>query len=307
MRVLQARSSLGALALAIGFLSCSDPALQEELLGSSASPIEMGSPATMYPEAVYVLGDGFIPCSGVVLAPLAVLTAGHCGTAATTYVVTAPHAGNQVVHGASGWSPYAGNAAKTPDVRLIFLDEPIRLSTYPVLSKTEVAAGTKVVDIGRTLNGSINDNDYVSPPVQILGTAAPLGYPFNYEAQPDISQDGDSGGPIELVGSGPHTVVAIVDTDTIEQSLTEPTPIDMFARLDHLASDIEVQIAAHEKEAGASKDAGKAPEGDIGGGYPTGGGGGCSVARFDSRPDAGIAGLLLLVFTLSRPRRRRQV
>jgi integrase len=291
------RSALFTVATAL--LGCSGP--PEDVVGNAASAIEMGSPATMYPEAVYVLGGGFIPCSGVVLAPRVVLTAGHCGTSKTTYVVTAPHADNQVAHGVSGWSPFTGNAAKTPDVRLIFLDTPIQLASYPVLSKAEVSAGTRVVDIGRTRNGSINDNDYVSPPVEILGTATKLGFPFNYEADPDISQDGDSGGPIELIGAEPHTVVAIVDTDTVEQGISETTPIDMFARLDVVATEIQAEIAAQDRDAGPAKDAGK--DADIGSGAmaSSAGGGGCSVARVNSRCDACLT-ILLLPFALRRRR-----
>src|SRR5580692_7913280 len=230
-----------------------------EPVGSTGEAIMGGKPATEYPEAVYVLVAGFIPCSGVVLAPRVVLTAGHCKATEESYVVTAPHAGNQVAHGNADWSPFTGEAAKTPDVRLIFLETPIHLASYPVLSKTEVPADTEVVDLGRTLNGSIDDDDYVSPPVKILGPATKLGFPFNYEAQPDISEDGDSGGPIELVatsGSEAHTVVGIVDTDTIEQDISEATPIDLFARIDVVSGDIEAQIASHGADAGPSGDAG---------------------------------------------------
>jgi hypothetical protein len=252
-----------------------------EPVGSTGEAIMGGKPATQYPEAVYVLVAGFIPCSGVVLAPRVVLTAGHCKATNETYIVTAPHAGNQVAHGNADWSPFTGEAAKTPDVRLIFLETPIHLASYPVLSKTEVPAGTEVVDLGRTLNGSIDDDDYVSPPVKILGPATRLGFPFNYEAQPDISEDGDSGGPIELVessGSAAHTVVGIVDTDTIEQDITEATPIDLFARIDVVYADIEAQIASHGTDAGSSRDAG----GDGGSSAPPApsqsGGGGCTAS-----------------------------
>jgi len=216
--------------------ACSD-------VGRSREAIQGGVPATDYPEAVYVTSEGFIPCSGVLLAPTVVLSAGHCRGNGTSFVVTAPNAGNVTVTGSRSWSPFDDDVATSSDVLLIFLDAPIQIASYPTLSPTEVAPGTSVVDIGRTLNGSIDTNDYVSPPVTIQGDATPLGFPYNYEALPDISEDGDSGGPIVLQGT--HTIVAIVDTDTVEQSIQETTPIDLFARIDVVKDAIDEQIASN--------------------------------------------------------------
>jgi hypothetical protein len=308
--------AIAAIAPSAIVAGCSgEPGNDGEVTGASRESIQMGSPATMYPEAVYVLAAGFIPCSGVVLAPKVVLTAGHCGATNKKYVVTAPHAGNQVANGSDDWSPFTGSAAKTPDVRLIFLDTPIHLASYPVVSKTVAAPGTKVVDVGRTLNGSIEDNDYVSPTVTIQGTATKLGFPFNYEAQPDISEDGDSGGPIEILGAKVHEIIGIVDTDTVEQNIPEKTPIDMFARLDGVASDIEAQVAARGSDAGTTADAGDAGRdaagtdagdaGEDGESAPpltsASGGGGCSFSRSPLGGDVRLS-LLLLLF-LQRRRR----
>ena len=216
-------------------VACSD-------VGRSQERIQGGTVATDYPEAVFVTSDGFIPCSGVLLAPKVVLSAGHCRGNGTSFVVTAPNAGNASVTGSRSWSLFDDSVATSSDVLLIFLDDPITLDAYPTLSPTEVAPNTSVVDIGRTLNGSINTDDYVSPPVTIEGDASSLGFPFNYEALPDISEDGDSGGPIMLAGT--HTIVAIVDTDTIEQNISEATPIDLFARIDLVKDSIDAQMGA---------------------------------------------------------------
>jgi hypothetical protein len=244
-----------------------------ETIASASAAIVNGTPATSYPEAVYVTTQGFLPCSGVLLTPSVVLSAGHCQGTVKSYVVNAPNAGNQTSTSSRSWSPFEGNAATTSDVMLIFLDTPITIATYPTLSAETVASGTSVVDLGRTLNGTIENGDYVSPAVTIEGDAASLGFPLNYQALPDISEDGDSGGPIMLAGT--HTIVAIVDTDTTEQQINEATPIDLFARIDVVKAEIDAQIATNGLDGGAEEDAGVPSNAADSGG--TGKSGGCSV------------------------------
>jgi hypothetical protein len=247
-----------------------------------------------YPEAVYVTSDGYVPCSGVLLTPTVVLSAGHCRGRESTYDVVAPNANGQKAHGSSSWSPYDGNPAKSSDVMLVFLDTPIHIAAYPALGATQVAAGTQVVDIGRTLNGSIGTDDYVSSVVTIQGPATALGFPYNYEALPDISENGDSGGPIMLAGT--HTIVAIVDVDTTEENISESTPIDLFARIDLVHDAIESAIASGPPDAGGT-DAGP-PHASTSGAK-----GGCTLATSDADPLSVLAACLAAA-TLTLRRRK---
>jgi hypothetical protein len=255
-----------------------------EPTATNAQAIVHGSPAVNYPEAVYVTSDGYVPCSGVLLTPTVVLSAGHCRGRESTYEVVAPNANGQSAHGSSSWSPYDGNPAKSSDVMLVFLDTPIHIATYPTLGATQVAAGTQVVDIGRTLNGSIGTDDYVSAVVTIQGPGTALGFPYNYEALPDISENGDSGGPIMLAGT--HTIVAIVDVDTTEENIAETTPLDLFARIDLVHDAIESAIASHSSSPGSK------------------GGGGCSLARGDVDTLSVLAACLGATTLMLRRRRR---
>jgi hypothetical protein len=241
----------GVLLLALA--ACSGEPAADGPTGTTRAAIENGSPATAFPEAVVVTSGGFLPCSGVVLAPRVVLTAGHCRAATKKYAVSAPNAGHQTASGSNDWTTFDGEAATSSDTLLIFLDSDIKLDVYPTIAASEVAAGTPVVDVGRTLNNVITTSVYVSPTVTIEGTGDSLGFHYNYQALPDISQDGDSGGPIELVLGAAHTVVAVVDTDTVEQNITETTPIDLFARLDLVRDAVLQQISAHPSDAGAKK------------------------------------------------------
>jgi hypothetical protein len=256
-----------------------------EPTATNTQAIVHGTPAVDFPEAVYVTSDGYVPCSGVLLTPTVVLSAGHCRGRESTYDVVAPNANGQKAHGSSSWSPYDGSPAKSSDVMLVFLDTPIHIASYPTLGATQVAAGTQVVDIGRTLNGSIGTDDYVSSVVTIQGPATSLGFPYNYEALPDISENGDSGGPIMLAGT--HTIVAIVDVDTTEENISESTPIDLFARIDLVHDAIESAIAAGPPDAGPPHSS------------SSGSGGGCTLATGDAGPlsvlAAGLAAAALVV------------
>jgi len=64
-------------------------------IAAPAHAIKQGTPATAFPEAILLTANGFVPCSGVLLSPTAVLTAGHCSlgsTVAPSFDVVAPNA-----------------------------------------------------------------------------------------------------------------------------------------------------------------------------------------------------------------------
>lgn len=193
-------------------MQAADPAPQEEAVGEKvAQPIINGGSASAYTEAALVDGPNFY-CSGAVIAPRVVLTAGHCVVGASSWTVTAPYAGNQSAHGSSSWTSYLSNGnfvnPNTLDVAVLILDTAITMSSYPTLASAAVASGTMAVNVGRIRNGALSHNGlYVGAPVA-LTPGAGKGFPLAYAA-PDIIESGDSGGPVYAGSGASRTLIAV--------------------------------------------------------------------------------------------------
>ncbi len=209
----------GMLALTALFMGCAavpDPTqedLDETESSGQESPIIGGTKATGYPEAALIdfgsNGQTSYACSGTLITPRVVLTAGHC-IEGTDWYVTLPFAGNQKAHGKGQVLDYkTGSQYVDPnahDVGLIVLDTPLNIAAYPTIATAGVPNGTKAQNIGRINNGSFSNTAlYIGGPVT-LSDATSSGFPYDYVTN-EIIQSGDSGGPVVLAGS--HTIVAV--------------------------------------------------------------------------------------------------
>lgn len=195
-----------------------DLAQDDEQTGQASQEIKGSTTiASAYPEAVLINGrkqtdpPGLIHgCSGSVIAPRVVLTAGHCVVGLSEWQVTAPYAGNQTASSVKGirfdyldLSPQVN--ANQHDIGLLFLDRDIVLQ-YPTIANT--STGSALLNIGRVNNGSLSSTSlFVSQPVAIASGAS-VGFPFDYVSN-TIIEAGDSGGPDVLPGPAPHTIFAV--------------------------------------------------------------------------------------------------
>jgi hypothetical protein len=228
-----------------GCVAAPDPDDTGELEATEgvASPIINGSMAMEYPEAALVdmqlNGEPAASCSGAVIAPRVVLTAGHCIFGFNGWVITTPFASGQKSRAREAvtydWQvPSEFVDPRYHDVGLIFLDRPIRLSSYPAIATRPVPRGKKIVNIGRIQNGRFSSSAlFVSKPMEVEDGAA-SGFPFDYAAS-EIIQSGDSGGPDLLVNT--HSIVAV--------NSGAGNGVEVLARVDLLSGWIQDQIDAH--------------------------------------------------------------
>lgn len=197
-----------------------EEAEDETTAAPSSAPIVGGALASAYPEAVlvdmYEAGASWPSsiCSGSVIAPRVVLTAGHCVEGFAKWRIKAPFAGNQTVSASSAgtydWAGVSGGTVDPSrhDVGLVFLDAPISLSSYPTVASAAVASGSSLVNVGRIQDGvASNTSLFVGAPVTVR-SGSTIGHPYAYYTT-EIIQSGDSGGPCIVPGSTPHKIAAV--------------------------------------------------------------------------------------------------
>jgi len=179
---------------------------------SRSANIVGGTTATAFPEAVLV-DMGGSACSGSVIAPRVVLTAGHCVYGVSGWNITAPFAGGQKASSKKGvlLDYYVGSDSVDPDkhdVGLVILSTEIKLAKYPIVAKKPIAFGNKGVNIGRIQDGSFSSTKlFVSKPLT-MNDGKSYGYPLDYISS-EVIEPGDSGGPVESGDGSDHTIIAV--------------------------------------------------------------------------------------------------
>lgn len=204
----------------------------------------VGVVANEYPEAatlnIDVAQSTYYACSGTLIAPQVVLTAGHCVAGHRrwdVYVGGSYRASTNAV--AYDW-PVLDSDSVSPsyhDVGLVFLSTAIALSSgFPSIAAAPYPVGTEALNVGRDIGAdafhyTITSAHYEAP----ISIQTDPAYPFDYTSS-DVIQPGDSGGPVFL--SGTHTLLAVNSGAVAGIS-------EVMARVDLVAGWIAAQIASH--------------------------------------------------------------
>ena len=153
--------------------------------------------------------DGNYSCTGTVIAPTSVLTAGHCLEGATSVVVTAYIGSQGYLYPARSWSVHpdfaeAGNGAIRYDAAVLTTRKTLPNPPMALLTSSATSAGQSVFIAGwgaptYTLTVGAAEIDSVGD----------VTVSFKYDGQLSDTCVGDSGGPMYRVLNGKAGVVGI--------------------------------------------------------------------------------------------------
>lgn len=234
-------------------IGCAMPV--DESVASTSEAIVGGSVTTAFPEVVLIdMSSG--KCTGTLIGPKIVLTAGHCVQGTTSFKVRygVNYEQSQTTRSSKIFDWVTGTTMdpRYHDIAVLFLSTPISVAKYATVASSALtdaemdSVGGQTV-VGRTRDSNPSDRWVFQTPTWVFksvavgrGTCLIRQYPFDYNGSKFL-EGGDSGGP--LFRTGTHEVVA-VNSGRCDNADNPANGYAYYARTDLLYDWLTAQIEA---------------------------------------------------------------
>ncbi len=192
--------------LGLALTACAADEWEKDFTPAEAtSGIVGATEATAHPEACVISFDGYI-CSGTLIAPNVVLTAGHCVAGHSSWSVRCPYSRDTATVTASrgevppNYPNLANPSASTiddnlgSDIGLVRLDRALAETRVGRVRMTGANVGLRVYAMGRIQDGTQTSRMFQSPVFALASKDTRNGYWVAVDRT--VIQPGDSGGPL---------------------------------------------------------------------------------------------------------------
>lgn len=213
---------LAGLATALATITaCSSPETAEE-----TNPAKTTQASSVTIDLKDGAGKSLGQCSGTLIGPKMVLTAGHCVAGVNQWEITSTAGKSSATTASTPWRVFGSNLAQPEfsDVGLILLKDAIKLKSYPALANKSVKDGAKGTVFMREANGKTAVGSSA-----ILKAGDKGGFKLNYLVELPKGEQGktpDGGGAV-LDSNG--KIIGVVSGAGVASNMLHVARVDGFS------------------------------------------------------------------------------